>query len=87
MRASCEEGSRQLRVRHAAARIAVGRSLIPTDLVPCAVCGAQKQPGDDVFVVPAKKNGKNIVMLPGALVGPVGVLVPGGHDLRLRPPS
>ena len=43
------------------------------------VCAAQKQPGDDGFLSPAKKNGKLVIMMPEALVGVLLEMVSGSE--------
>ena len=43
------------------------------------VFAAQKKPGDDGFLAPAKKNGKLVVMMPEALVGVLLEMVSGSE--------
>ena len=43
------------------------------------VCAAQKKPGDDGFLRPAKKNGKLVIMMPEALVGVLLEMVSGSE--------
>ena len=43
-------------------------------------CAAQKKPGDEGFLAPAKRNGKMVIMMPEALVGVLLEMV-SGSDL------
>ena len=43
------------------------------------VLAAQKKPGDDGFLSPAKKNGKSVVLMPEALVGVLLEMVSGSE--------
>ena len=65
------------RARACASRARSSRTLVA--LVFVLVFAAQKKPGDDGFLAPAKKNGKFVVMMPKALVGVLLEMVSGSE--------